>query len=282
MDAFLFAQERHAYVWGEETHYLPPAGSGLAADAPPVLIKRISADTALSVQVHPDDRCAARHGYERGKTEAWLTDACAAGAYLYLGLRADETPASLARAVTEQTLPSLLNRVPVRAGEAYFVPAGRIHAIGAGVSLYEVQQNIALTYRLYDYGRLDQAGRPRELHVARALEAAELSAVRALPVLPGRDEAGEGYTKRARVSCGYFSVDELFVPKSARLARSGGDFEAILLTRGDAVFSTASCALPLSAGSCAYVAAGCACYTLSAADGGCACLRVTARGAASD
>ena len=138
----------------------------------PVLIKFIDARSDLSVQVHPSDAYALANEQSYGKTELWHIVEAEEGAGIYLGFRRDVTREELARAIAENTLTELLNFYPVRAGESYFIPAGTIHAIGAGCLICEIQQNSNLTYRVYDYGRLDKDGKPRALHVDKAMQVA--------------------------------------------------------------------------------------------------------------
>lgn len=136
----------------------------------PVLTKLIDAAAPLSVQVHPSDEYALAHEGQYGKTEMWHILDADEGSFLYLGLKEDVTRERFAAAVAEDSVCELLNRVPVHAGETYFIPAGTLHAIGAGITLFEIQQNSSLTYRVYDYGRVDASGKPRPLHVQKALD----------------------------------------------------------------------------------------------------------------
>lgn len=143
-----------------------------SADFPffPVLVKLIDAATPLSLQVHPTDDYALQHEGKYGKTEMWHIVDATEDAYIYLGFNRDVTREQFVEALNNKTLCDLLNRVPVKANQTYFVPSGTIHAIGAGVTLIEIQQNSDLTYRVYDYDRLGLDGKPRELHVEKALK----------------------------------------------------------------------------------------------------------------
>lgn len=145
---------------------------GLAASAPfgdfPLLIKFIDANDVLSVQVHPDDDQARPLG-QRGKTEAWHILAAEPNAELIVGLREPLTSATLRDLLAQRKLANHLQRLPVRAGDTVFVPAGTLHAIGAGVLLYEIQEQSDITYRLYDWDRVDAAGHPRPLHIEEGL-----------------------------------------------------------------------------------------------------------------
>jgi mannose-6-phosphate isomerase len=135
----------------------------------PILTKIIDARQALSVQVHPDDAYARRAEHqENGKTECWYILAAQPGAELVLGWAHDTDRVEYERRVADGSLGDILRRVPVHAGETYFLPAGTLHAIGAGIELFEAQQASDLTYRIFDWNRVDAQGQPRELHVAKA------------------------------------------------------------------------------------------------------------------
>jgi mannose-6-phosphate isomerase len=144
----------------------------LGLDAPnaasPLLLKVLFAKEKLSVQVHPNDALAQKYGEPRGKTECWYALAAEPGAQVAVGLRHGVSLNQVEREVNEGTLEESLNVVSVSAGEMIYVDAGTVHAIWPGSVLLETQQNCDLTYRLFDYGR------PRELHVAKALEAMRL------------------------------------------------------------------------------------------------------------
>lgn len=134
----------------------------------PLLIKLIDAREVLSVQVHPDDESAARCGGE-AKTEMWYALQADPGAFVYNGVVSGTTEDQFRAALAAGTVESLLRRVPVQAGQRIYVPGGRIHAIGAGCLLLEVQQSSNTTYRVYDWGRRGPDGRERELHLEQAM-----------------------------------------------------------------------------------------------------------------
>ena len=135
----------------------------------PVLTKIIDAREPLSVQVHPDDAYAQRvEGQPNGKTECWYILACEPGAELVLGWTRDLTRAEYERRVADGTLGEVLRRVPVHPGDVFYLPAGTLHAIGAGIQLFETQQASDLTYRIFDWNRVGADGKPRELHVRKA------------------------------------------------------------------------------------------------------------------
>ena len=136
----------------------------------PVLTKFIDAKDNLSVQVHPSDEYALTNEGQFGKTEMWYVVEADEGAGLYMGLERECTPEEFGRAVADGTVEELLSFKRVKSGDVYFIPSGTIHAIGAGVVIFEIQQNSTLTYRLYDYMRRDKDGNLRELHVDKAMK----------------------------------------------------------------------------------------------------------------
>jgi mannose-6-phosphate isomerase len=143
----------------------------------PVLTKIIDAREALSVQVHPDDAYAQRVEHQPvGKTECWYILAAEPGAELVLGWTHDTDRAEYERRVADGTLGDILRRVPVAPGDAFYLPAGTLHAIGAGIQLFETQQASDLTYRIFDWNRTGADGKPRELHVAKAADVLDFRA----------------------------------------------------------------------------------------------------------
>ena len=136
----------------------------------PLLIKFIDARQDLSIQVHPTDEIAHRQGKSRGKTEMWYALASAPGAQLYNGLKQQITPDEYKQMVENDTITDALARYEVHEGDVFFIPAGRIHAIGAGCFVAEIQQTSDVTYRIYDFKRKDKNGNYRELHTEQAAE----------------------------------------------------------------------------------------------------------------
>lgn len=224
----------------------------------PTLIKLIDAKKALSIQVHPDDSFALSREGQYGKTEMWIVLEREEGAFLYFGFQKDYTEEEIRRAIEEDNFPSLLCKVMVEPGDVFFIPAGTVHAIGAGILLAEVQQNSNLTYRVYDYGRKDAQGNTRELHVEKALEVMnrkQLSAYRQeafkkqgeKPV--GEKAAGESATGEEvaeknvyleRIgSCEYFTVDRLFLEENAFYSGklTEESFLSLLVLEGEGVLT---------------------------------------------
>lgn len=136
----------------------------------PLLIKLIDAKENLSIQVHPSDDYALKYEQSFGKSEMWHIISADEGSGLYVGLNKDYTKEEIEKALKEGTIIECLNFYKVKPGDTFVINPGTIHAIGAGVRLIEIQQNSNLTYRLYDYNRVDKDGNPRELHIKKALD----------------------------------------------------------------------------------------------------------------
>ena len=141
-----------------------------SGDSFPVLVKLIDAKNDLSVQVHPCDEYAHKYENDNGKTEMWYIISADQGAELVYGFKEKITKDEFRRAVEDNTLMDKVNRVPVRQGDVFFIEPGTLHAIGKGILIAEIQQSSNVTYRVYDYGRLGADGKPRQLHIEKALE----------------------------------------------------------------------------------------------------------------
>lgn len=186
----------------------PQAILGYPAQRFPLLIKLIDARENLSVQVHPDDESARFWApQEGGKTEAWVVLQAEPDGKIYLGLKPGITREVLQRELPLGTLPLCLNVYPAQVGQCYFVPAGTVHALGAGVCVLEVQQTSDATFRLYDWGRVDAHGKPRPLHIEAALAVLRESSPQAGPCTPVLRADG----LEELVRCPYFAVYRLTV-----------------------------------------------------------------------
>ena len=173
-----------------------------------ILVKLIDARENLSVQVHPDDAYASEHeGGQEGKTEMWYVVDAEPGAKLVFGLDRMMTSEHLRTCLERGTVESCLRWVPVQKNDVFFIPAGTIHAIGGGVLVAEIQQSSNLTYRLYDYGRLGKDGRPRPLHVDKALDVADLSGSQHLRQPMRVLRYRRGFAEESLCKCPYFQVE---------------------------------------------------------------------------
>jgi mannose-6-phosphate isomerase len=168
----------------------------------PLLIKFIDARQDLSIQVHPTDEIAHRQGKSRGKTEMWYALEPTPGAQLYNGLKQQITPEQYKEMVADDTITDALARYEVSEGDVFFIPAGRIHAIGAGCFVAEIQQTSDVTYRIYDFKRRDKNGNYRELHTK---EAAESINYTVLPNYRTEYELSKNQGTQV-VSCPYFTT----------------------------------------------------------------------------
>ena len=188
----------------------------------PMLVKLIDAKQNLSVQVHPSDDYALENENSYGKTEMWYIVEADESAGIYLGFSKEVTKDEVKEAIESNTLCDLLKFYPVKAGEAYFIPAGTVHAIGAGCLICEIQQNSNLTYRVYDYGRVGHDGKPRELHVEKALAVMSLAPYRKKHLPHGL----LGISK-------YFTVRKLTVDGSTDLRIDPSSFKGFTVTSGN-------------------------------------------------
>lgn len=136
----------------------------------PCMVKFIDACENLSIQVHPADGYAHRHEHDNGKNEMWYIMSAEEGAFIYVGFNRDTSRREVLRRIRDNSIEEILNKIPVRKGDSFFIPAGTVHAIGAGCFICEIQQTSNVTYRLYDYGRLDKDGKLRPLQVKKALD----------------------------------------------------------------------------------------------------------------
>lgn len=136
----------------------------------PLLIKYIDAGDNLSIQVHPDDEYAKKVENDNGKDEMWYIVSAKPGAFIYIGWKEDTNREEVKNRLENNTIEELLNKIYVKPGDSFFIEAGTVHAIGKGCLVAEIQQSSNISYRLYDYGRLGGDGKPRELHISKALD----------------------------------------------------------------------------------------------------------------
>lgn len=198
-------------------------------DSFPLLIKLIDARSDLSVQVHPDDALAAARHHSPGKTEMWYVVDAIPGSHIYSGLQAPLTPEEYPAAAADGSIMQRIGAHEAAPGQFYFIPAGTLHAIGAGTLIAEVQQTSDITYRVYDYNRTDARGCKRELHTELAADAINYRFPN--PVHPTAC-AFPASTKSA-VSCRYFNVDYLAGGECA-VAGNPDSFTIIMALGGDA------------------------------------------------
>ncbi len=222
----------------------------------PVLIKFIDAKNALSIQIHPDDDYAFVNEGEFGKNEVWYVMDAEPGAYLYCGLSRDVDKEELERRIADNTLTEVLNRVDVHTGDVVFVPAGTIHAIGAGILICEIQQNSNSTYRMFDYGRRDKNGNLRELHVEKALDVVNTHgfSVDTSGFQPPVEH--DGYTQQLIVQCKYFQCNRYHVDTEATIAVDDASFKSIIVLSGEGRLRLQDTTYDMHPGDSFFVTAG--------------------------
>jgi mannose-6-phosphate isomerase len=203
-----FAGQRLGQAWGEMT--VGWRGKEFEGEPDfPLLLKFIFPTDKLSIQVHPDDAYAAAHEQAaggRGKTEMWHVVSAEPGARLLAGLKSGVTKERFVAALTDHALEDLFQSHEVHAGDTFFLPAGTPHTIGPNMVICEVQEYSDLTYRVYDYDRLDANGKPRELHIDKALEVMNFESTADVKVVPRRLMVGNKKLWEELVDCPYFGT----------------------------------------------------------------------------
>ena len=204
----------------------------------PFLIKFIDAEKDLSVQVHPDDEYAARNeNGQPGKTEFWYVLDADENAELIYGFRTEISQETLKKSIREGTIEKYLQRIPIHRDDLFYIQAGTVHAIGAGALIAEIQENSNLTYRLYDYDRVDRNGKKREIHLEKALDVANLKAsgepVQPLRVLRYR----KGCASEILCRCKYFEIHRMLINteryrQMANYQTDGISFRVLLCVAG--------------------------------------------------
>ena len=197
----------------------------------PILINLIDASDRLSVQVHPADEYALKNEGEFGKTEMWYIVDCDEGAKLAYGFTKEITKAEFESRIRDNTLDEVINYVPVKKGDVFFISAGTLHAIGAGILISEIQQNSNTTYRVSDYGRLGADGKPRALHVEKALDVTETVPPRHPYGNIGEERELDFGTIRTLAECEYFKSYALKLQNDCEMKPSS--FLSILVLSGE-------------------------------------------------
>ena len=206
---------------------LSSPGENLRGSLPNLLIKLIDSDDNLSVQVHPSDEYAFKKYEKNGKTEMWYILEASEGASIYLGFNDDYSRDDVEKALKEGTILNLLNKYEVKRGEFYRIPSGTIHAIGKGVTLYEIQEDSDLTFRLYDYDRVGKDGKKRELHIEESLEVLNYSKyVR---------NVKKGKTKGIEILAAnkYFELMQVDIHSHYTLYNNKNSFEVVTVISGE-------------------------------------------------
>jgi mannose-6-phosphate isomerase len=189
----------------------------------PLLIKLLDCGDVLSVQVHPDEATCKRMGKGDFKTECWYIIQSQPGAVIYKGLKKNTTKSQFAQAIKNGTVERFLIKVPVKVGECHFLPAGTPHAIGAGLLIAEIQTLSDTTYRVYDWNRVDDKGKPRQLHIEEALESIHFD--------QSDDNLSVASVGRL-VDSDYFKVDKGHQARNCELLLTSGKMKTIMIMSG--------------------------------------------------
>ena len=231
-------------------------GTGFkSGDSFPVLVKLIDAEKDLSVQVHPDNDYARKHENDSGKTEMWYVISAELGSELIYGFKEELTKEEFRKAIEDNTLMDKVNRVPVKQGDVFFIEPGTLHAIGKDILIAEIQQSSNVTYRVYDYGRLGTDGKPRQLHIEKALDVTDTKP--APPKSPVYGLELDGVVTQLLADCEYFNVNRHRIIKELELFADKSSFVHVLMIGGSGGKLTAdNYTLPLTMGSSVFVPAG--------------------------
>jgi len=212
----------------------------------PLLCKILDARDKLSLQVHPPANRAAELKGE-SKTEMWFIADAAPGTELYVGLKRDVTRAEFEKKISDGSVADCFHRVPVRAGDTMFLPSGRVHAIGAGLVIFEIQQNSDTTYRVFDWNRVGLDGKPRELHVAQSLASIDFNDFE--PKLVSEKYSSEGKIKtRSLVHDPLFNVENLEIKSGAVAKLKEQKLQIVAAVNGQIEIKNDSTIVNLSAG----------------------------------
>lgn len=203
----------------------------------PVLIKFIDAKEPLSIQVHPSDEYALANEGQYGKTEMWYILDCEPGASLYYGVNREVTPEEFKERIENNTVLEVLNKAEVHKGDVFFIDAGTIHSIGAGIIICEIQQNSNCTYRVYDFDRRDAQGNPRELHVDKAMAVSNfLPVTRDIGAFGPSEPCGQG-TKQLLGQCKYFTTTKYQINGEVEIPIDKTSFRSMIVVEGEGMIT---------------------------------------------
>lgn len=193
----------------------------------PLLFKYIDAREDLSIQVHPNDELAKARHNSFGKTEMWYVMQADDDSNLIVGFKKDSNAAEYIENLNNNTLLSILDTVPVEVGDVFFLETGTVHAIGAGLVIAEIQQTSDITYRLYDFDRVDAQGKTRELHVDLALDAINYKKIEAQKYYQKQEN-----TANEMVDCNYFTTNYIPLSGAMKFEKDGTSFHVYMCTEG--------------------------------------------------
>ena len=228
----------------------------------PILIKFIDAKQNLSVQVHPDDNYALLHEGESGKTEMWYVIDAEKNATLIYGFNKDISHQEFERRIKDNTLLEVCNQVPIKKGDVFFIEAGTLHAISAGALIAEIQQSSNSTYRVYDYGRVDKNGKPRDLHIEKALAVTKLNSMAKEPKPLARLTVFPNFEVTILAQCNLFNVCLFNLHGNCSLNATKDSFHSILALNGDFALRYNNETLEIHKGDSIFIPANMGAYCL--------------------
>ena len=220
------------------------------------MIKFIDASNPLSVQVHPFDDYAYVNENEFGKNEMWYVMDARPGAFLYCGFSKDISRQELERRIGDGTIEEVLNKVPVQTGDVVFIPAGTVHAIGAGILICEIQQNSNSTYRVYDYNRRDTEGNLRPLHIKKALDVISTAKYEAGSYGLMEPETSGTTVSQRLCLCKYFECTRYCLKDEVTLYLDDASFVSLVFLSGQAKIRCQEEIMDAAAGDSFFVSAG--------------------------
>lgn len=230
----------------------------------PILIKLIDADDRLSVQVHPDDEYAAAHEKDvRGKTEAWYILDCDDDAELIYGFNDDISKDDFRESIENGTLLDKVNRAKVKPGDVAFISAGTLHAIGKGILLAEVQQSCNTTYRVFDYNRTGLDGKPRELHVEKAVDVTKCTIPEGTLDPIGMPVKHDGYISILLAECKYFSMTLIDTQNLYAGMSDERSFSSLIILDGEGTIKCGEEEYPIKKGDSIFIPADSGTYYIS-------------------
>lgn len=200
----------------------------------PLLIKFIDAKDNLSVQVHPDDEYALKYENDKGKTEMWYVMDCDENAKIICGIKESIKQEEIANIIHTGKIREILNEVSIHKGDVIFIPSGTIHAILKGTLICEIQQNSNLTYRVYDWDRIGKDGKPRELHIEKAIDVIKQDLKQKIVATSNQKLD----TSSNVITCDYFKVDTISIGSKYKQISSSETFEAIMVVEGNGKIQT--------------------------------------------
>lgn len=204
----------------------------------PILTKFIDAKNNLSIQVHPSNEYALKNEHQYGKTEMWYVLDADEGANLIYGFQHPVTEEILRETVASGTLGKHLQKVEVHKGDVYYVPAGTVHGIGAGIMAVEIQESSNVTYRVYDYDRVDKNGKKRELHFDKAIQVMNMDIAPDVKQKPRMVKYYPGCSRELLCRCKYFETERVQVTKGFSFSILDGSFQVVMCLSGHGEIET--------------------------------------------